>query len=98
MVESGYSGVQLSIFQCQWCSQPLPKGRADMRTHKACRPKLWRWKKKQERLTKEAVKIINEIGQSGLFDFQRMEAIEQLKQINEALAKAYILNNMRRVL
>jgi len=97
MVQNGFSGTQMSFFQCQWCSQPLPKGRADMRTHKACRPKLWRWKKKQEKLMSEAIEAIEKIAQAGLFDFQRQATIEQLKQINEAIAKAYILNNMRRV-
>jgi len=97
MVQNGFDGTQLSFFQCQWCSQPLPKGRADMRTHKACRPKLWRWKKKQERMAKEAIKIIEEVGKAGLFDFQRQAAIEQLKSISEAISKAYAINNIRRV-
>lgn len=97
MVERQFEAVQLTIFDCQWCGKPLPKGRADMKTHKQCRSKLWRWKKKQERMAKNAVNLINHIADNSSLMFYREESISQLKAISAALGRAYAKHNIRKV-
>lgn len=97
MVMLAGQGVQLTLCNCQWCGKPLPKGRADMKCHKDCRNKLYRWKKKQEKQLREVVIGIEKLAVNGKLDFYRELTIEQLKVISEALSQAYSYNNIRRV-
>lgn len=97
MVQTLGSAVQLTMFTCDWCGKALPKGRADMRCHKECRGKLYRWKKRIERLTAQTEAMIEEIALGGALPFQRETTIEQLKSISATLSSAYAKNNIRRV-
>lgn len=97
MVNSSEGAVQLTMFMCQWCGKPLPKGRADMKCHKSCRQALYRWKKRREKYERDAIEAIGALLEYTYPMFSRDEAIQSLKAVNQRIMEVYQIANIRRV-
>ena len=89
--------IQLSMYNCQWCGKPLPKGRADMKCHKDCRQRMYRAKKRNEREVKKALDVIQRVARDTRYEFYREDGIELLKMLSREVNNAYAYNNIRRV-
>ena len=89
--------TQLSIFTCDLCGQPLPKGRCDMRYHDQCRKKSHAIRKRCERTIKRTVVLIGVCGDIAAFHGTRECGIEGLQALSAAIQNAYAIANVRRV-
>lgn len=89
--------VQMSLFSCDYCGKPLPKGRADMRYHPDCRKAMWRYRQRCHKHVAKVVADLEILGELLAIPASGDCALEGLKKASETIEAIYRKNRIQRV-